>query len=1042
MLTSHSKSPFYKTRAATAKKSNHKHAFFVTENATPIDGGTTIANLPNTVTANTNELESLFFVTQELEAEPHDTESNSGDKLDVARENEDDVIKEFIRPNFLNEPYKAEEIILSDDSVNSLSGDNWLSTELLDFLIKNSTPHWLPSDVAIPTSDVERVLDELNTKTLSNNPDDLEFVKNKRTEYKYFAKKNFRIYTFSLQKGHYFLLDMIFHGGDTDGDFFQYITVYDNLLRRERNNKKANTQKKKLRNEYALQLLKKYQTFFYNYVLHEKEELLLLNYKEKIFNEVTYVESPVLENPYDCGLYAFAILLHCLRTIPIQPNVFTQDNITAFRNGLRIVLNGPVDELQADPRYIIPVGFIYSFFGLTYQESNKPNYFLQYLHKVTNYLSPIKPRKENSEEPVSEAEVGNKIVENTSDGASGSGAVVPTSECTHDYLFTEMFVYGNDADGNPCNFDEFTDLDDLSKKIIKYEVASDLKLRINKSNSKVGSRLYTCVSHKNCGFRARFGPRRGDKKLVLKRHNLYHSGIDRHGKYDNGKNFKQQLSATIGITVDKIEEVKHSKAVANDVVKAARVLQGNNASYNQGHQVISKKNLLNKYESKKSYELIIPYLEEFKRKNPGTVAVYELVNNSSINKLFLCPGIMNNKLRFARPVMALDATHLSSDSKGTLYLACVKSGNDELLPIAIGITEDNENYAGWKYFLYHLKKACGHLVDDHYLPQCRPYKLWSFVSDRDKGLLPALRDIYPENHQTNCLQHIRQNVVKEGGVKAGDLAFAMGKTFSSREEEKILNQLRRKNVKLEEYVLNIDPKTWRNTEWIRNSNLPPRYGMVTSNICESANFMFKPERSLNWLKSLDGIIHKIMFKIANHRRNYSDKKGMIKFYQNEYKKLYESCSKYNIIPINEEQHTYKVYLGEGDDYQHNKSHELNIKNKTCSCGRWQDMDLMCEHLLSYYRNIEKKTLKQILEMPINPYYSYQYLRSFYKENINPVVIDALSSDNKTQPPPKIINDKLGVLATNDDKKENDRIKQLLVVIVQKPVTTKQAVMKL
>ena len=315
---------------------------------------------------------------------------------------------------------------------------------------------------------------------------------------------------------------------------------------------------------------------------------------------------------------------------------------------------------------------------------------------------------------------------------------------------------------------------------------------------------------------------------------------------------------------------------------------------------------------------------------------------------------MNNKLRFARPVMAFDASHLSQESKGTLYLACIKSGNDELLPVAIGITEDNENYEGWKYFFQHLKQACGHLTDDNTVLQYRQYKQWSFISDRDKGLLPALRELFPNNHSSNCLFHIRQNVMKEGGgVKAGDLAFAIGKTFSTREEEKLFNQLKRKSVKAAQYALNIEPSVWRNTEWIRNDNLPPRYGMVTSNICESANFMFKQERSLNWLKSLDGMIHKIMFKISNHRRNYNnkDKKGMIAFYLNEYKQLYDTSAKYNVIPINEEQKTYKVYLGEGDDYQHNKSHELNIKKKKCSCGRWQDMDLMCEHLFSYYRVI-------------------------------------------------------------------------------------------
>ena len=85
-----------------------------------------------------------------------------------------------------------------------------ITTELLDFLIKQSTPFWLPSDVAIPTSNVDRLMDELNGKASLNDPDDMEYVKTKRNEYKYFATKQFRIYTFSMQKGHYFLLEMIF----------------------------------------------------------------------------------------------------------------------------------------------------------------------------------------------------------------------------------------------------------------------------------------------------------------------------------------------------------------------------------------------------------------------------------------------------------------------------------------------------------------------------------------------------------------------------------------------------------------------------------------------------------------------------------------------------------------------------------------------------------------------------------------------------------------------------------------------------------------
>ncbi len=806
MLTSYSKSekakssPFYKTRAATAATASNKetNVFFVTatgntgqpNNSVAAYPSTSVASLPSEGNVKLNSLSDtcVFIPEHKLEGKVADTQEYSGDELDEYFDYPEKDTSTLVRPNFLNEPYKANKLMLSDESITKLNGDTWLSTELLDFLIKNSTPYWLPTEVSIPSSNVEFLLDELNAKAVSNDPEDLEFVKNKRNEYKYFAKKPIRIYTFSKQKGHYFLLEMIVDGTDKEGDFFQYISIYDNLLRRERNNNKNNQKKKKLKNYLALDLLKKYQTFFYNYVFYDKAETLLNSkYKDSIFDEVTYVESPILENTYDCGLYAFSILLHLLRGIQIKQDVFTQSHITAFRNGLRIVVNGPIDELQSDPKKYIPVEFIYSFFGLTYQKTIKRNPFTIYLHKITNRISPIKSPitnkigklDEEHQDHSSELNDNEEHVEDTS--TSSEDNVVDTSspsdkiiEEEEDYLFTDMFVHGNDPEGNMCNYDDIKDLDDLSKKIREYEVATDIKLRIQKSNSKVGSRLYTCVSHKNCVFRARFGPKRGNKKLILKNKKLCHSGIDREGRYDNGKRFKNQLSATIGVPIEAIEDVKHGKPVARDVVKASRNLTGNNPSYNQGHQYVAKKICLDKFESKKSYELIIPYIEEFKKKNPGTVANYELDNNSSIKKLFLCPGIMNNKLRFARPVMALDATHLGLENKGTLFLACVKSGNDELLPIAIGITEDNENYEGWNYFLYYLNEACGHLTDDHYLSQCRNFKLWSFVSDRDKGLLPALRDRFPGNHQTNCLFHIRQNVCKEGGVKAGDLAFAIG----------------------------------------------------------------------------------------------------------------------------------------------------------------------------------------------------------------------------------------------------------------------------
>ena len=61
---------------------------------------------------------------------------------------------------------------------------------------------------------------------------------------------------------------------------------------------------------------------------------------------------------------------------------------------------------------------------------------------------------------------------------------------------------------------ELNNGDELSWNIPNYEIESNIKLRISNSCPATGSRVYTCVSHHHCNFRASFGPIRSTKKLI------------------------------------------------------------------------------------------------------------------------------------------------------------------------------------------------------------------------------------------------------------------------------------------------------------------------------------------------------------------------------------------------------------------------------------------------------------------------------------------------------------------------------------------------
>jgi hypothetical protein len=66
-------------------------------------------------------------------------------------------------------------------------------------------------------------------------------------------------------------------------------------------------------------------------------------------------------------------------------------------------------------------------------------------------------------------------------------------------------------------------------------------------------------------------------------------------------------------------------------------------------------------------------------------------------ELYIFPGFMNRVLNYVRPVVSLNALHLRSAHKGTLYVvASVLSGNNDAFPIGFMISSGNEDRENWQ----------------------------------------------------------------------------------------------------------------------------------------------------------------------------------------------------------------------------------------------------------------------------------------------------------------------------------------------------------
>ena len=171
---------------------------------------------------------------------------------------------------------------------------------------------------------------------------------------------------------------------------------------------------------------------------------------------------------------------------------------------------------------------------------------------------------------------------------------------------------------------------------------------------------------------------------------------------------------------------------------------------------------------------------------------------------------MKEAMKYVRPIMSLDAAHLKSQWRGTMYVASVKTASDSIYPVAMAISRENENKDGWTWFLELLHNALEILVMEHPKARVR-YKYFLFVSDRQKGLINALRKVFPDNHSSFCAIHLAHNTENIGGKKVSKYVHPLATTFSIHQADEWLEKIGTISNKARQYLEEIPANQWRST---------------------------------------------------------------------------------------------------------------------------------------------------------------------------------------------------------------------------------------
>nr|KAJ0196279.1 hypothetical protein LSAT_V11C700355580 [Lactuca sativa] len=211
---------------------------------------------------------------------------------------------------------------------------------------------------------------------------------------------------------------------------------------------------------------------------------------------------------------------------------------------------------------------------------------------------------------------------------------------------------------------------------------------------------------------------------------------------------------------------------------------------------------------KKQYEVLRDYILELQLTNPDTTVNLELgdISESNMN-LCLSRGMKNGFNACLRDFLGLDGAHMKGPYPGQILTAIGLDSNNGIYPLAYVIVEI-ENYESWKWFL----ECLGDDLDLHAMSN------FTFVSDRQKGLLQAVRQLFPCAEHRLCLRHIHENMKKQWRTKEyKDHLWDCTTATTVPEFNHYMHQLSLYDNSAYEWLKSIPPQHWAKSHFTGSS---------------------------------------------------------------------------------------------------------------------------------------------------------------------------------------------------------------------------------
>ncbi|XP_012850834.1 PREDICTED: uncharacterized protein LOC105970545 [Erythranthe guttata] len=389
---------------------------------------------------------------------------------------------------------------------------------------------------------------------------------------------------------------------------------------------------------------------------------------------------------------------------------------------------------------------------------------------------------------------------------------------------------------------------------------------------------------------------------------------------------------------------------ANDVIIKAKKDYGITINYHVAWRTIEASTSCIFGDEALSFSFLTLYFREAGHCNPDSVFDVEVDDaDNSFKRCFFSFGASLSGFNLCHQMLILDGTFLKGKYKGVLLSAIAKDARNSEFYIFSFSFSDSLFY----------------------------YSVLTFVSDRQRGILEAVKDIFPHCHHYFCILHLENNLKNRLSGMPPNYRDMLERQFTAcacAPTKQIFHQNleKLKSSGLKKVIDFLSELPFDN--WTYAYSETRRYGELYLNAVESWNSAMKKFRHLPITELVDSIRGWVTDKVCERITESKVFKTML---CPEMEKVLN-----NIVDAGR---TCNVRRSTGIVIQvHSDMHVIvDLFNRTCTCRMWQITGFPCCHVAVVLFNTPETERYTY----IDPLFYASYFRSTYSFLIHPLLVD-------------------------------------------------------